>query len=266
MCGTSSWPSWESRQGTLTLEEMMKALKKSGVEEEQARACFHALDVDKTGHIKYSEFLAAMVSTRIVMHDELIRRTFCRFDKSDTGSITLEDLRTVLGESFEGTEVEELLKEADFKNDGKISLEEFTQFLVGDVELSAELPVIAAGGHHNARASVKVLEDQARELRKEFVTTTPPPSRKATDLSTGALRSHTGEGPICADGAATQPEAGAPRERRSVGCEGCCDSGLLRVRSGLKKWFVNLSCGGRAVERRSAHSTPISCRYCPPAS
>jgi calcium-dependent protein kinase len=222
----------ESRQGTLTLEEMVKALKKSGVDEEQARGCFRALDVDKTGHIKYSEFLAAMVSTRIAMHDELIRRTFHRFDKGDTGSITLDDLRKVLGESFEGTEVEELLKEADFKNDGKISFEEFTQFLMGEVELA---PKVA--GPSRCRASVKVLDDQARELRKEFITTTPPPSRKGTDLSTGALRENTEESLLCAQGAVPQPGVEAPRKRRFAGCqEGeCCASGVLRLRSGPKR-------------------------------
>jgi len=217
----------ESRQGTLTLEEMVKALKTSGVDEEQARACFRALDVDKTGHIKYSEFLAAMVSTRIAMHDELIRRTFHRFDKGDTGSITLDDLRKVLGESFEGTEVEELLKEADFKNDGKISFEEFTQFLVGDVDLSPSAP-------RRTRASVKVLDDQARELRKEFVTITPPPSRKGTDLvSPPPSRKVTEEGLLHSQGAVPQPEVEAPRNRRSVGCQdgGCCAAGVLRLRS-----------------------------------
>lgn len=225
----------ESRQGTLTLEEMVKALKTSGVDEEQARACFRALDVDKTGHIKYSEFLAAMVSTRIAMHDELIRRTFHRFDKGDTGSITLDDLRKVLGESFEGTEVEELLKEADFKNDGQISFEEFTQFLVGEVDLSASAPVVT--GSRRCRASVKVLDDQARELRKEFVTITPPPSRKGTDLSTGALRENTEEGLLCAQGAVPQPEVEAPRNRRCVSCqEGvCCAAGVLRLRSRQKR-------------------------------
>merc|ERR1719266_3042327 len=70
-----------------------------------------------------------MVSTRIAMHDDLLIKTFKRFDVDNTGDITVEDLRTVLGESFDGAEVDQLMQEADLSNDGKISLDEFIYYL-----------------------------------------------------------------------------------------------------------------------------------------
>ena len=48
-----------------------------------------------------------------------------------TGYISLQNLQDVLGESFDNADVEQLLKEADIKSDGKISWEEFIAYLKG---------------------------------------------------------------------------------------------------------------------------------------
>merc|ERR1712232_1162666 len=117
------------RQGTITLSEMKTALESLNVQDEQVKQIFSALDTAADQEIHYSEFLAAMVSTRIRLHDELLRSTFERLDCDHSGYITPQNLRDVLGDDFSGARMEDLIKEADFLDDGRISYDEFITFL-----------------------------------------------------------------------------------------------------------------------------------------
>mmetsp|Transcript_9106 Transcript_9106/g.20729 ORF Transcript_9106/g.20729 Transcript_9106/m.20729 type:complete len:556 (-) Transcript_9106:78-1745(-) len=119
-----------SRQGTITLGELKQVLTtKFEITDEQIQSIFDSLDTSQNDEIHYSEFLAAMVSTRIAMHDDLLATTFKRFDVDNSGFITLDNLRTVLGETFDGSEVERLLEDVDISRDGKISWEEFISYM-----------------------------------------------------------------------------------------------------------------------------------------
>lgn len=123
----------ENKKGTITLKELKKVLTEDfKIADEDAQGIFLALDTAQNEEIHYSEFLAAMVSTRIAMHDDLMKDTFSRFDVDNSGYITVENLREVLGESFNGAEVEKLLQEADLTKDGRISYAEFLEYLKGD--------------------------------------------------------------------------------------------------------------------------------------
>merc|ERR1712146_104509 len=57
---------------------------------------------------------------------------FRRFDVDNTGFIDESDLKTVLGETYEGHEVAALLAEADIDKDGKLSYQEFYAFATSD--------------------------------------------------------------------------------------------------------------------------------------
>lgn len=146
-----------SRSGTITLPEFKQALhSKFKLNDEALEKAFKALDANHTDEIHYSEFLAAMVSSRVALHDGLLKETFRRFDTDSSGSITVENLREVLGESFEGHEVEELIAEADMAKDGKISYEEFITYLRGGMG-----SVKDDHAHAAARVIDKVLKKQA---------------------------------------------------------------------------------------------------------
>jgi len=122
----------QNQQGTITLAELKEILvQKFQVPDDETRRIFEALDSNNDDEIHYSDFLAAMVSTRIALHDDLLRSAFKRFDKENTGYITPESLRQVLGESFDGEQVENLVKEADQLKDGRISYSEFVSYLNG---------------------------------------------------------------------------------------------------------------------------------------
>merc|ERR1740117_329976 len=118
----------------------------TGASDENLRTVFDAMDNSHDEEIHYSEFLAAMCSSRIALHDELLQATFRRFDRDGSGYISLDNLREVLGDSFEGEEVQALLREADPHGHGRISYEEFMAYLRGedatDVHKTASLTVI----------------------------------------------------------------------------------------------------------------------------
>lgn len=120
----------QDKSGTIKLWEFKKVLdEKCNIKDEDAKKLFEALDTNHTEEIHYSEFLAAMVSTRIAMHDGLLKATFKRFDTDNSGRITVANLREVLGDNFEGESVEKIMKEADVTGSGDISYEEWILFL-----------------------------------------------------------------------------------------------------------------------------------------
>jgi len=65
---------------------------------------------DDSQEVQYSEFLAAMVSTRIAIDDDMLCDTFRRFDgDGHTGIISPASLRRVMGNTVEGQQIHRLL-------------------------------------------------------------------------------------------------------------------------------------------------------------
>merc|ERR1711865_1011256 len=69
---------------------------------------------------------------------------FNKFDCDNSGFITAQNMREVLGETHEGEEVEALMKEADLTKDGKISYQEFVAYIKGQ----------PMSGHQDASAKI----------------------------------------------------------------------------------------------------------------
>jgi len=123
----------KSKSGTITLVEFKACVEERfELSDSQVKEMFATVDASSDDEIHYSEFLAAMVGSRVHLHDDLLRATFRRFDTGSTGFIDVKDLKTVLGETYEGEQVESLMKEADVNGDGKISYEEFIEFAKED--------------------------------------------------------------------------------------------------------------------------------------
>lgn len=118
------------RQGTIKLHQLKEVLQaKFDVEDENIKPLMESLGKANGEEIHYSEFLAAMVSTRIAMHEEHLVATFRRFDADNNGFITREDLKTVLGESFNQDDVNKMIQEVDPTNEGQISYLQFVEYL-----------------------------------------------------------------------------------------------------------------------------------------
>mmetsp|Transcript_40532 Transcript_40532/g.104902 ORF Transcript_40532/g.104902 Transcript_40532/m.104902 type:complete len:564 (+) Transcript_40532:144-1835(+) len=130
----------QNAQGTITLHELKRVMvDKFNISDEETKKIFAALSSNSDETIHYSDFLAAMLSTRIALHEDLLRSAFIKFDADNTGYITVQNLREVLGNEYEGEQVETLIHEADLLQDGRISYPEFCAYLRGTPLQEAEV-------------------------------------------------------------------------------------------------------------------------------
>lgn len=122
----------ENHNGAITYENLKKVMvDEYHLPKSEAKRAFYALDSNHCKEIHYSDFLAAMVSngSKIELNEELLHEAFRKFDTDGSGYITADNLRSVLGESFEGCKVEKLINEAAQTKNGCISYHEFAAYL-----------------------------------------------------------------------------------------------------------------------------------------
>ena len=75
-------------------------------------------DLDGSGRIRYTEFLAATIEAQGAISEERLAEAFDRFDTDDSGYISVDNLKDVLGENFPRQEIIDILGDAiDSKDD-----------------------------------------------------------------------------------------------------------------------------------------------------
>lgn len=122
-------------RGTITRDELKQCLVgQCGFSEAETSEIFESLDGNKNDRIHYSDFIAAMISAQSLLHEDLLRTAFRKFDTDRSGCITEENLRAVLESRAHvpQEEIHALLGEADFRRDGVVSYEEFVRYIQGD--------------------------------------------------------------------------------------------------------------------------------------
>jgi hypothetical protein len=80
-------------------------------------------DLDGTGKIRYTEFLAATIEAHGVISEEKLAEAFDRLDADDSGFISAENLAEMLGNDFPKDEIQSILREAS--QDGKVTYADF---------------------------------------------------------------------------------------------------------------------------------------------
>jgi Ca2+-binding EF-hand superfamily protein len=90
----------------------------------QADAIFRGIDVDSSGEIQYSEWLAATVEARCVVDREQLTEAF---DRIAAGGqvITRAHLAKLLGQGLSKKQAKAIIAELDENGDGVIDLDEF---------------------------------------------------------------------------------------------------------------------------------------------
>lgn len=121
-----------NHEGTITLAEFKQVVQENfHMEDTEVKRCFEALDAAHNNEIQYSEFLAAMVSSRIGLHDDHLHSAFRRFDIDNTGYIDAANLKAVFGDDYTDNDINGMMNEVDANHDGKISYAEFIQYVRG---------------------------------------------------------------------------------------------------------------------------------------
>jgi Ca2+-binding EF-hand superfamily protein len=138
------------RDGILSYDEFKAAMKEVGLSEDDYRTIFNAVvsfrkcqaprrylrhrahdnpyvpmtkDLDGTGKIRYTEFLAATIEAHGVISEEKLAEAFDRLDADDSGYISAENLAEMLGNDFPKDEIQSILREAS--QDGKVTYADF---------------------------------------------------------------------------------------------------------------------------------------------
>jgi len=125
--------------GQLVLAELMDGCRSVGItNSEEVKSVFESLDVDSSGSIGYTEFLAGMIDKKNYLQEELCWEAFRTFDRDGNGTIELGELKEILPDQsldkrvLAGEkDVETLFQEADKNGDGQISFDEFMDVLRG---------------------------------------------------------------------------------------------------------------------------------------
>ncbi|CAO0798533.1 unnamed protein product [Mucor circinelloides] len=122
--------------GAIDVEELGQVMRSLNQEptDEELKDMINDVDSDNNGRIDFNEFLTIM-SRMKGADDETendLLEAFKVFDKDQDGSITQDELRSVmtnLGQKLTSQELDEMIKEADTDGDGKINYKEFVKMM-----------------------------------------------------------------------------------------------------------------------------------------
>ncbi|KAK7290472.1 hypothetical protein RIF29_04920 [Crotalaria pallida] len=118
--------------GQITFEELKAGLKRVGanLKESEIYDLMQAADVDNSGTIDYGEFIAATLHLNKIEREDHLFAAFSYFDKDGSGYITPDELQQACDEfGIEDVRLEEIIREIDEDNDGRIDYNEFVTMM-----------------------------------------------------------------------------------------------------------------------------------------
>ncbi|XP_019057424.1 PREDICTED: calcium-dependent protein kinase 6 [Tarenaya hassleriana] len=118
--------------GAITFDELKAGLRKYGstLKDIEIRDLMEAADVDNSGTIDYGEFIAATIHLNKLDREEHLVSAFRYFDKDGSGYITIDELQQACDEhGMSDVFLEDIIKEVDQDNDGRIDYGEFVAMM-----------------------------------------------------------------------------------------------------------------------------------------
>ena len=105
------------KTGVVTMEEFKECLGPYGYSNDKLEEMFEGCDIDGTGKIRYTEFLAATIEAHGAINEEKIAEAFDRLDADDSGFISTKNLREILGKDIPMADIDAIIDEADLTGD-----------------------------------------------------------------------------------------------------------------------------------------------------
>ncbi|KAL5806373.1 hypothetical protein ACOSQ3_029268 [Xanthoceras sorbifolium] len=118
--------------GQITFEELKVGLKRFGanLDESEIYDLMKAADVDNSGTIDYGEFVAATLHLNKFEREDHLFAAFSYFDKDGSGYITADEIQQACEEfGIEDVRLEDMIREVDQDNDGRIDYNEFVAMM-----------------------------------------------------------------------------------------------------------------------------------------
>jgi len=120
--------------GEITVKELREGLAQQGLESNDFESLMASIDVNGSGMINYTEFVAASLDMRQYLQEDVLWQAFSQFDRDGSGTISKDELRLLLGDEdvsdmINKNTVDELMAEIDKNGDGQIDFEEFVQMM-----------------------------------------------------------------------------------------------------------------------------------------
>jgi calcium-dependent protein kinase len=137
--------------GEITHAEFRKVMSQVlGYSDSEMEDIFHQVDINHTGCINYTEFLAATLTVQGRLLEQRIAEAFDQLDVDDSGYITRENLTHVLGKEATPAYVDQIMAELDVDRCGKVGFKEFQQALrktqTKHVQNMEQQPLLESGG------------------------------------------------------------------------------------------------------------------------
>merc|ERR1711920_718365 len=117
-------------------KEMKDGMYKSGINPATMEEIFSTIDIDGSGIIDYTEFLAACIDKKTYMQEDTCWSAFRVFDKNGDGKISQQELQAILGDEsvqqVAGDSLKVILQSNDLSSDGFIDFQEFMAMMRKD--------------------------------------------------------------------------------------------------------------------------------------
>jgi len=123
--------------GMLDMDEAQAAFGQTGLADKfELTEMFRHIDADGDSKIDYSEFIAAAMSSKLVVNKDVCLEAFRAFDQNGDGKISQQELTNVLTDPasplsprVNDREIQEILREVDSNGDGYVDFDEFLSMM-----------------------------------------------------------------------------------------------------------------------------------------
>ncbi|KAE8711145.1 hypothetical protein F3Y22_tig00110303pilonHSYRG00339 [Hibiscus syriacus] len=122
--------------GQITYDELKEGLKKFGANlaESEFHALMQAADINNSGTIDYEEFVTATLHLNKIEREDNLLAAFSYFERDGSDYITPDELQKACQEfGIEDIRLDEIMKEVDADNDGRIDYNEFIAMMLPKV-------------------------------------------------------------------------------------------------------------------------------------